>query len=81
MADVRSLWVETSQAALDLVVGPQVEARWGDRSSLPGMTIGALIGHVLHSGILLLEECLDQPDPMDRPIRTATLFSMIPLDV
>ena len=81
MADVRSLWVETSQAALDLAVGPQVGARWGDRSSLPDMTIGALIGHVLHSGILFLEECLDQPVPTDRPIRTATLFSMIPLDV
>jgi len=81
MADVRSLWVETSQSALDLAAVPQVEARWGDPSSLPDMTIGALVGHVLHSGILFLEECLDQPVPTARPIRTAALFSMIPLDV
>ena len=47
----------------------------------PDLTIGALVGHVLHSGILFLEKCLDQQVPTARPIRTAALFSMIPLDV
>ena len=42
------------------------------------MTIGALVGHVLHSGILFLEECLNQPVATGQPIRTATLFSLIP---
>ena len=29
MVDVRSLWIETSQAVLDLASGPQVEASVG----------------------------------------------------
>jgi hypothetical protein len=78
--DVRRIWIDTSQIALDLMTEPQISVRWSDESSLPHMSIGALVGHLLHSGILFLEECLDQPEPTDRPIRASTLFSLLPLD-
>lgn len=80
MEDVRRIWIDTSQIALDFVREPRIIVRWSDESSLPKMTIGALVGHVLHSGILYLEESLDQSVPTDRPIRASTLFSMVPLD-
>ena len=53
MNDVREIWIETSQVALSIVEDPRVSAGWSDASSLPMMTIGSVVGHLLHSGILL----------------------------
>lgn len=80
MNDVREIWIETSQVALSIVEDPRVSAGWSDASSLPMMTIGSVVGHLLHSGILLLEESLDEPVPAGRPLTTAEIFSVIPID-
>jgi hypothetical protein len=80
MNDVRGLWIETSQVTLSLVEDQRISARWSDASSLPEMTIGSMVGHLLHSGILLLEESLDRPVPAGRPLTTAEIFSLTPMN-
>ena len=53
--DVQSLWVESCAALLTLVDDTAVAERWDAPSCLPGMTIGALCGHVIASGIFEVE--------------------------
>jgi hypothetical protein len=80
VGDVRRLWTDTSRVALDAASDLRIGRRWSDPSSLPDMSIGDLVGHLLHSGIILLEESLDLPVPAGEPMTTAVLFSIIPFD-
>jgi hypothetical protein len=58
MNRVRALWVETCAAVLTLVDRAEVGERWHDFSCLPGMTIGALCGHLIASGLFEVEDRL-----------------------
>jgi hypothetical protein len=81
MNAISELWVDTAEAALSFVSDARVSERWTTASCLPDMTVGSLSGHLLHSGILLLEAALDAPDvPDPSPFAAATLFSMVPLE-
>jgi hypothetical protein len=78
--EISQLWLETAQAALSFVSEPRVNERWTSDSCLPEMTIGALSGHLLHSGILLVEETLTADVPDVSTASAATLFSWVPLE-
>ncbi len=58
--DVQRLWVESCAALLTLVDDTAVGDRWDAPSCLPGMTIGALCGHVIASGIFEVESRVTQ---------------------
>jgi len=81
MHEISQLWLGTAQAALSFVAEPLVNERWTSDSCLPEMSVGALSGHLLHSGILLVEDALNTDDV--RGVSTAsaaTLFSWVPLE-
>ena len=81
MRDVSQLWVESAEAALALVEGPRVRTRWTEPSSLPLMTVGALAGHLLHSGVLMVEEAFAIAEvPVGEPFSAARMLSWAPLD-
>jgi hypothetical protein len=81
MHEINELWLNTAQAALSVVAEPLVNERWTSDSCLPDMTVGALSGHLLHSGILLVEAALNAADVHDvSPLSAATLFSLVPLE-
>lgn len=46
---IRSTFLESAAAARSLLADPAVAARWEEPSSLEGMTVGALAGHLLRS--------------------------------
>jgi hypothetical protein len=75
------LWVESANVALSLVDDAQVQVQWTDPSSLPQMTVGALAGHLLHSGILMVEEAFAITEvPAGQPITATRMLSWVPLD-
>jgi len=80
MHEITQLWLRTAQAALSFVAEPRVNERWTSDSCLPEMTVGALAGHLLHSGVLLVEETLAADVPGVPTRSAATLFSWVPLD-
>jgi hypothetical protein len=60
MDHVRSLWVETCAAVLTLIDRAEIGERWHDPSCLTGMTIGAICGHVIASGLFEVEDRLPE---------------------
>lgn len=81
MHDLSQLWVEASHAALSLVEEPRVRARWSEPSSLPLMPVGSLAGHLLHSGVLMVEEAFAIPEvPTVGPFSAARMLAWVPLD-
>jgi hypothetical protein len=80
VGDVRAVWAESSQVALSVAADARVTSLWLAPSSLPRMTVGDLVGHLLHSGVIILEESLDQPVPSGRPISTASAFALMSMD-
>ncbi|HEY1619802.1 MAG TPA: maleylpyruvate isomerase N-terminal domain-containing protein [Streptosporangiaceae bacterium] len=55
-------YLAAAAAAADLVSSPEVSRRWDEPSALPGMTVGALAGHLARQ-ILLLGAMLDAAGP------------------
>ena len=81
MTDVRAIWAETSGVVLEAARDGRVGDQWHAASSLPGMTVAGLVGHLLHSGILLLELSLDATSPSrGRPLGVDEVFALIPAD-
>jgi hypothetical protein len=81
MSEISQVWLNTAQAALSFVSLPLVNERWASASCLPEMTVGALSGHLLHSGIFMLEDALNGTDVPGGSTRTAaTVFSWVPLE-
>ena len=80
MDEYSQIWLDTASAALSIVEGPRVGERWAEPSSLSGMTVGALAGHLVHSGILMAEQGLVVAGPAGQPITAAKMYSLIPLD-
>jgi hypothetical protein len=74
-------WIACARAALSFVDKPMVRERWIQPSSLPDMTVGTLAGHLLHSGILMVEEAFAVTDvPDGEPLTAARMLSWVPLD-
>jgi hypothetical protein len=81
MDDAGRVWVASARTALLFVDEPLVRARWTEPSALPDMTVGTLVGHLLHGGILMAEEALAITEIPDRePLTAARLLSWTPLD-
>ena len=79
--EIMQLWAGSANAALSLVEDARVQARWTEPSSLPLMTVGALAGHLLHSGILIVDESLAiAAVPVGKPQTAARLLSWTPLE-
>jgi hypothetical protein len=66
---VRDLYLEAGNAVLELVSRDDVARAWDQPSALSELTVGALVGHLVRS-ILLVETILDRPQP-DGPVITA----------
>lgn len=69
---VRSAYLETARAVIDLLGRVEVGDRWQDASVLPEFEVGALAGH-LARGILTVHWYLDMPEP-DPPVITAAEY-------
>src|SRR3954470_14056093 len=81
MQDLSQLWVEASHAALSLVEEPRVRTRWSEPSTLPDMSVGSLAGHLLHSGVLMVEEAFAIPKVRTvGPFSAARMLAWVPLD-
>lgn len=66
--------------ALTFVTRREVGDHWSAESCLPGMTVGSLSGHLLNSGVLLVDEALDASGIPDGPTMTATrILSLVPI--
>jgi hypothetical protein len=63
MNAVRQAFLDASTAATVLLDHPQIEARWDDAGASEGMTVGAIAGHLVQSGIEMLAVCLEAPEP------------------
>jgi Mycothiol maleylpyruvate isomerase N-terminal domain len=80
LTGVRRLWFDTGKAAVSFAGHPEVVARWTDPSSLPAMTVGVVAGHLLHSGVLMVEDSLNAAVPEGDPLTAALLLSLVPVD-
>jgi hypothetical protein len=82
MDELSQVWLDAADAALSFVEDPRVGERWADPSSLPGMTVGALAGHLVQSGVLQAGNGLVVGEPpAGAPITAAKMYSWIPLDL
>src|SRR5215203_5974530 len=70
MDGVRTLWIESCAAVVTLVDDESVAVRWDEPSCLPPMTIGALCGHVIASGIFEVESRVSQRSATDKASAT-----------
>src|SRR4051795_10140399 len=81
MGDLSRLWLDSANAAVLVVAGSRVRTRWTEPSSLPHMTVGALAGHLVDSGILQAEDGFAlAKGPPGEPIPAAKMLSWVPLD-
>jgi len=75
------LWLDSASAALSFVGDARVRGRWVQPSTLPRMSVGALAGHLVDSGILQAEEGFVLAEgPAGQPITAARMLSWVPLD-
>ncbi len=63
LSAVRTRYLAAARTALELLDAPEVRERWHEASVLAGLTVGDLAGHLALSGVLIVEQLLDQPDP------------------
>lgn len=66
MADVRTLLPETMDAITPLLRHPRLEPQWSEPSVLPGMSTGALAGHLIRA-MGVVTAYLDRPAPDEAP--------------
>jgi hypothetical protein len=74
------MWADTSCAVIEFTDSAPVSMNWTAQSSLPDMTVAALAGHLIHSGILLVGEALDLSPMPSEPRTAGQLLSGVPLD-
>jgi hypothetical protein len=79
-SDLKQLWADTSGAVIEFSDSPPVAMKWTEPSSLPHMTVAALAGHLVHSGILMVGEALSLSPMPSEPRTAAQLLSGVPLD-
>jgi mycothiol maleylpyruvate isomerase-like protein len=63
MNEVRRAFLDAATSAVELVHQSQVEAHWDDPGACEGMTVGGIASHLITSGIVMLQGCLDEPEP------------------
>src|SRR3954468_22235695 len=63
LSPVRARYLAAARTALELLAAPDVAARWDEASVLEGMAVADLAGHLALSGVLIVEQLLDGPDP------------------
>jgi len=73
MPNIRNLYVETADRAIDLIADPDTASRWEQPSVLARMSVGELAGHLARS-ILQVEWYLDAPYRDAAPIDAATYY-------
>ena len=78
--DLKQLWAETSLAVIGFTRGEPVSHSWTEPSSLPEMTVGAVAGHLIHSGILMVGEALELTPLSHEPLSAGQLLSGVPLE-
>lgn len=76
---LRALFLRSAALCADLMYAPPVASAWRDPSVLPGLTIGALAGH-LSRGILQVEWFLDAGTPAGATPITAADYYTPPAD-
>jgi hypothetical protein len=71
LSPVRARYLAAARTALELLAAPDVAARWDEASALEGMAVADLAGHLALSGVLIVEQLLDGPDPAAGETTTA----------
>jgi Mycothiol maleylpyruvate isomerase N-terminal domain len=60
---VRARYLAAARTAVELLAAPELEQRWDEASVLAEFGVADLAGHLAFSGVLLVENLLDEPDP------------------
>ncbi|HYY09700.1 MAG TPA: maleylpyruvate isomerase N-terminal domain-containing protein [Kineosporiaceae bacterium] len=63
LTPVRARYLAAARTALALLDSPEVRDRWDEASALAELSVGDLAGHLALSGVLVVEQLLDVPDP------------------
>lgn len=74
MNEVRTAYLRTAQAAVELLGRRELGERWNDMSVLSEFEIGALAGH-LARGVLTVYWYLDMPEPDQAVVTAAEYFA------
>ncbi len=73
MNDIRTAFLAAATTAQPLVGLPEVGDRWLEPSSLPLMTVGALVSHLV-TAVTNPDRFLEAPSPVGEPISVATYW-------
>lgn len=74
MNRIRSIFLASSQIALDLAASPAVAQRWSEASALREFSVSGLIGHLFRA-TGSVEAYLDRDEPDRPPIDAATYYA------
>ena len=74
MSPIRSLYLQTASATVELLNNPELDAGWDTISVLPAFRVSGLAGHLARS-IFQVDEYLDSPVEGRPPITAAVYFA------